>query len=35
MMIPCSLSAENHYPIQPSTLLLSCDPNTFEVDDAN
>ena len=27
MMIPCSLSAENHYPIQPSTLLLSCDPS--------
>ena len=29
MMIPCSLSAENQYPIQPSTLLLSCDPSPF------
>jgi hypothetical protein len=30
MMIPCSLSTENHYPIQPSTLLLSFDPSLDE-----
>jgi len=29
MMIPCSLSTENHYPIQPSTVLLSFDPSSI------